>query len=157
MLRKLRKIRWQALIILLLNFMIILGVVMGSATANIVPTSYASDTLHPTLANQLKPPECNGLNLTNLVVLANGDSPTNGNDLILGTTGTDIVNGGQGDDCIVGGDGDDNQCNTWVLLCILFPQIFLDGLRGGQGTDVVLGSGGFDACFAESTFSCEIP
>ncbi len=158
MLRRLRNIRWQLLVILLLNFMIILGIVMGSATANIVPASFASDTKHQTQANELKPPQCNGLNLTNVVILANGDSPTNGNDLILGTAGTDIVNGGQGNDCIVGGGGDDNQCNSWIIiLCRWFPQAFLDGLDGGAGTDVIIGGSGTDACFGETTVSCELP
>jgi len=126
---KLKKIRWQALVLLVLLFSITLGIVIGSATANIVPGSYASESSHIVTANELKPAACNGINLINIIDLSRGDSPTQGNDLILGTSGNDTggnqIKGLGGDDCIIGGDGDDT-------------------MSGGQGNDVLLGGGGND-------------
>ena len=141
-----------------------LGIVLGSATANSVPETFASETNHGISANQLAPVECSGINLTNIVDLSQGNFPTAGNDLIIGTTGVDIVDGGNGNDCILGGGGDDQVCNTWGFLCAFLPQFFLDGLSGGNGNDVIIGGkgtdaaiggGGTDTCYSEYRNSCE--
>ena len=103
--------------------LILSSVVFAFTAANLVPPSSADDGTHPVTANEMKPEECAGLNLTTIVTNGNG---TNGNDLILGTAGNDSLNGKKGDDCIVGGDGDDN-------------------LRGGQDNDILLGGDGDDS------------
>lgn len=105
-------------------------VVPAITAANVVPASKASDSSHPVTANQLKPPQCDALNLVNVVT--NAGNGSNGNDLVLGTAAGENLNGGQGDDCLVGGDGSDR-------------------LNGGGGTDVCLGQGGFDI----HNFNCE--
>ena len=107
---KLKRIRWQALILLVLLFSITLGIIIGSANANIVPASYASETNESIKANQLKPAACT-MDLVHIVIPSNGDKPTQENDLILGTSGDDKgknqLKGLGGDDCIVGGGGND--------------------------------------------------
>jgi len=126
MLYKLYRIRWQALVLLILLFLIISGAVIGSATANIMPATYASESNYSVTANQLKPVECSGIDLTNIVDVSQGDTFTAGNDLVLGTSGNDTpLRGGQGDDCIIGGDGNDR-------------------LRGNRGNDILLGGNGDD-------------
>ena len=47
---------------------------------------------------------CNGHDVT--VLLAAGDQPTDGPDVILGTDGPDVINAGAGNDIICSGDGD---------------------------------------------------
>lgn len=139
--RKLRQVRWVPLIFLLLLFFIITGVFTGLTATNTVSNSNAGEVIGAVDPNQLKPSECNGINIQNLVVLNNGDNPTNQNDLILGTIGQDIINGGNGDDCIIGGGGDDMLC-IWVF-CFW-------GLSGGNGNDVILGGPGNDALFGNA-------
>ena len=83
-------------------------------------------------AEELRPAECAGLMLTNVVTGAGAITGTAGNDLILGSGGADTIDGGGGNDCILGGGGDDQ-------------------LDGGEGTDVCLGGAG------SNTFSnCEM-
>ena len=102
--------------------LILASVVFALTATNLVASSSTSDSSHSPTANEMKPPECDGLNLTTIVVDGNG---TNGNDLILGTSGNDNINGKQGDDCIIGGDGDDR-------------------IKGGQDNDILLGGAGDD-------------
>lgn len=116
-----RRWLWIALSMVLL-VVIVLGALLALTAANIIPPSGMTDAVFPVLVNQLKPPECDGITLNNLVINANGG---NRNDLILGTAGNDNLSGGPGNDCIVGGDGDDI-------------------LNGGQGNDILLGGGGND-------------
>jgi len=66
---------------------------------------------------------CNGQAVT--VDLGEGQQPTNGPDVILGTPGDDVINGMAGDDAICGGDGN-------------------DFINGGGGADSILGEGGDD-------------
>ena len=95
------------------------------AAANSVPfTRLDEDTLSIS-ANDLKPSECAGINLTNIVAGGGSINGTGANDLILGSAGDDNMRGQGGTDCIVGGGGDDR-------------------LSGGGGGDVVLGGGGDD-------------
>ena len=71
------------------------------------------------------PPEfCQGVAVT--VNLALGQSPTPGDDVILGTPGADVIGAMAGDD----------------LICALAGQ---DYVTGGPGSDVMLGSAGADA------------
>ena len=69
------------------------------------------------------PSECNGRVVT--VDLGAGDTPTAGDDVILGTAGDDVINSLAGNDTICGGPGDDE-------------------LTGGPGADTILGGGGTD-------------
>ena len=62
------------------------------------------------------------------VDLSAGQTPTNGNDVILGTSGDDVINGRGGRDIICGGHGK-------------------DVIRGGAGRDIVHGGGGRDRIF----------
>ncbi len=68
------------------------------------------------------------------VVLANGDQPTEGDDVIVGTSGRDIINAGGGND-IVCGLGDDDS---------IFGGAGNDLLVGGPGRDIIAGSLGDD-------------
>ncbi len=138
---KLKRIRWQALILLILLFVIILGIIIGSAAANIVPSSYASESSHMRTVAELTPPECAGMALTNLVVATGGiTNGSNANDLILGTSGRDNIKGKNGNDCILGGGGNDT-------------------IRGGKGDDYLDGGNGNDRCGTkqgtDTVVSCE--
>ena len=111
------------------------------------------------LAADLAAPVCNGLAVT--VDLNRGDTPTSGNDVILGTPAADTINamggndticaeggadviyagggddrveGGPGDDVIRGGLGDDE----------LRGQAGDDWLMGNLGADRILGGAGVD-------------
>lgn len=115
-----------------LRYMVAVGllVIVASSTGwsfaaeNIIQPSTIGYASVPITANQLKPPECAFLDLTNyIVIVGNGAiQGTDGNDLILGSAGKDNIHGNGGDDCIVGGGGGD--------------QIF-----GDAGNDVCIGGG----------------
>ena len=94
------------------------------AAQNVIQPSTISYASVPITANQLKPPQCAMLDLTNYIVIVGNGAihGTNGNDLILGSSGKDNIHGNGGDDCIVGGGGGD--------------QIF-----GDVGNDVCIGGG----------------
>ena len=127
--------------VLLLASLIILGVINAFAATNTVPSKRLDDDSLPITANDLKPSDCNSLNLTTIVVAASG---TAGNDLILGTAGNDNLRGGDGDDCMVGGDGDDTlqgQKNNDIVL----GQNGNDTLRGNQDIDICDGGPGTDS------------
>lgn len=66
---------------------------------------------------------CFGYGVT--VDLGKGERPTDGNDVILGTSGDDTINAGRGDDVVCAGDGNDR-------------------VRGDFGDDLILGEGGRD-------------
>ena len=78
---------------------------------------------------------CNGSFAT--VFIGNGDIPTSGSDVIMGTLGDDVINGLGGDDTICGLAGNDTinagGGNDWV--------------DGGTGRDDILGGGGNDEIF----------
>ena len=84
---------------------------------------------------------CNGLEVT--VNLANGDVPTEGDDVIQGTPNDDVIFSGggndticalQGDDVIDGGDGFD----------AIYAGFGDDTVFGGAGNDMIVGSLGVD-------------
>jgi Ca2+-binding RTX toxin-like protein len=123
------------------------------AAANSVPASRLDDDSFSITANNLKPVECNGLNLTTIVVAGDG---TAGNDLILGTAGNDTLRGSDGDDCIVGGGGDDTldgQKGNDVLL----GQDGNDSLKGSQDTDICNGGAGIDSGHQSCETEIDIP
>ncbi len=117
----------------------------GSATTNIAVA--IGDDWSCTFTNAPIPPVfCGGVEVT--VDLAKGDVPTEGADVIRGTSGPDIINalGGndvicslQGDDTINAGDG--------------FDQVFggegADSMLGGRGNDKLVGGGGNDELLGE--------
>jgi Ca2+-binding RTX toxin-like protein len=121
-----------ALLILLLVIVIALGVVR--AASNSVGPSGLTNQSSVASAEQLKPPECNGITLNNLVINGNGAGQ---NDLILGTAGVNNLSGGTGNDCIVGGGGNDT----------LRGQGGNDVILGGPGNDTINGGAGTDICY----------
>ena len=114
---------------------------------------------------------CDGLVVD--VYLGNGDLPTAGDDVILGTNGNDLivagagddtvcslggddtVNAGPGNDLVDAGDGDDTVFGLGgndVLVGAagndeLLGQDNNDILNGGDGNDTLNGGPGFDALF----------
>ncbi len=82
---------------------------IGLANSNWLPVSGLLDALvqQPVTANDIKPPECSGINLTQAINAGGAFYGTTENDLILGSVGIDIVDGLSGDDCILGGEQSD--------------------------------------------------
>ncbi|MDJ0770864.1 MAG: carboxypeptidase regulatory-like domain-containing protein [Ilumatobacter sp.] len=100
-------------------------------------------------------PPCDGRQVT--VLIAAGETPTNGNDVILGTEFDDVVDGLAGDDTICtlggndtvdGGDGLDRIFTSW-------GDDIVDGgkgndrIWGGDGNDQLNGGGGGDRLYGE--------
>ena len=134
-----RLVRYAGLFLIAL---IAVSTASAFAAANSVPATRLDDDTLSVSANAIKPAECAGLNLTNIVVTTNG-SGTAGNDLILGSAGNDSIRGDDGDDCIVGGGGDDTlqaQKGNDIVL----GQDGNDSLRGNQDTDICDGGPGTD-------------
>ena len=84
---------------------------------------------------------CNGLVVT--VDLGLGQSPTDGDDVILGTEGRDTINAGAGRDVICGLGGDD-VINAGDGADIVFGGEGNDVINAGQGRDVVDAGAGND-------------
>lgn len=133
--------------------LVILVTVMSAVAAtNTVDSSRADLNQDNITPNELKPVECSGIAITNLVDIGAGDSSTGGNDLILGTAGNDpVIDGGGGDDCILGGAGNDRR----VIIIFQIP-----GLIGGDGDDVLIGGPGLDVCYGgdgnDVYYECEV-
>ncbi len=117
--------KWMAAAAACLLVLMAAGLFSAFSASNTVSPSRMGGAVFPINANALKPPECAALNLTTLVIIARGDNPTNGNDLIIGTLGDNNINGGPGQDCVLGGGGNDT-------------------LLGGAGRDILLGGPGND-------------
>ena len=113
------------------SFTLILASVVSAFAAGIsVPSSNVGSESIPVSAEDIKPPACSALSLTNIVSGSGTLTGTAGNDLIIGSAGADNIDGLGGDDCILGGGGDDT-------------------IIGGDGNDVCIGSSGtdtFDTC-----------
>ncbi len=107
------------------------------AAANIVPPSRAGAVEEPVDPNDLKPPECAGIYIENVVVGSGTVNGTEQNDLILGGAGPDEINGRGGADCILGGGGNDR----------IRGQGGNDVILGGPGNDTITGNGGYDVCY----------
>lgn len=84
-------------------------------------------------------PHCNGLPIT--VDLNLGQTPSPGDDVVMGTMGNDDIRGGAGNDTICGMGGDDfihgNSGDDWID-----GGDGVDNLRGGQGNDTVYAGSG---------------
>ena len=124
-----------------LFWILCLGVILASAFSaiaalNNVPASHADIDTIPITANDLKPPQCSGINLVNIRT-GNG---TNANDLILGSAGNDNMNAQGGDDCILGGDGGDR----------LRGANGDDIILAGAGNDILIGNRGDDVLYGQS-------
>ena len=118
---------WAGLLLLT-----IFSVVTAIAATNAVPSTASDHHTFSVGPNDLKPHQCNGINLTNLVVGAGAISGTSGNDLILGSSLPDIIDGAGGDDCILGGGGIDMLTgNTGSDVCLGGPE--LDGFVTCEG------------------------
>jgi Ca2+-binding RTX toxin-like protein len=118
------------LIFVLLVALILFSVVSAISASNSVPNVRLTDQTRSVSINDLAPPECAGLNLTNLITYS-GDTTivgTNENDLILGSPNAEQIWGGAGNDCLVGGGGNDS-------------------IAGVGGTDVCIGGPGNDTFY----------
>ena len=107
------------------------------AAANSVPRSKVADYRTAITANALKPAECAGISLSNVITGRGELSGTNGNDLLLGSSIADEIRGDEGNDCIVGGAGEDD----------LRGNSGNDVLLGGPDSDRLRGGGGSDICY----------
>ena len=105
-----------------LLFLILVSTISTFAAKNTVPESGLGRTDRPITANDLKPPECDSLDLTHTIV---GGDGTDANSLVSGSAISETLQGFGGDDCILGGGGDDT-------------------IKGGDGTDVCIGGPGND-------------
>ncbi|RME88280.1 MAG: hypothetical protein D6770_07400 [Anaerolineae bacterium] len=145
--RRLPRVRWVPLTLLLLLLWVTLGSLSALTASNTVPVSGAGDTTYAIDPNDLKPPECSGITLQTIVNIAAGDTPTNNNDLILGTSGSDLIFGLGGDDCILGGGGDDGLIIFFFAIPFLYGNGGNDVILGGPGDDVASGGAGTDTCY----------
>ena len=129
------KWRWVIAILALGAVIILVVTVLNAQTAaNTVPVTRADENFLGTSANALKPAECSGINLTNIVDIGAGETGTDANDLILGTDKADAeIRGGAGDDCILGGKGNERQ---------KIDKVWSPGLYGEDGNDVLIGGPG---------------
>ncbi|MDH4170003.1 MAG: PQQ-dependent sugar dehydrogenase [Acidimicrobiia bacterium] len=100
--------------------------------------------------------DCMGIPAT--VVIANGDTPTGGDDVIVGTTDPDTILAGDGDDLVCGGGGGDTingglGADTVYAEDgddIVYGQDGDDQLHGGTGNDTLLGFGGNDIAWGDA-------
>ena len=115
------------------------------------PSSVISD-----LSSDITPPlTCNGFLIT--VNTSNGEIPTIGSDVILGTPGPDTINALGGNDTICGEGGDDiinaGGGADWVDAGPGDDEIQGSGgndmIFGGMGNDVIRGGGGDDDIYGE--------
>ena len=148
------KWRWVISILVLGAAIILVVTVLNVQTAtNTVPVTRADKDSLGTSANALKPAECAGITLTNIVDIGAGETGTSANDLILGTDKADTeIRGGAGDDCILGGKGSERQ---------KIDKVWSPGLYGEEGNDVLIGGpGNADHCDggsgADTYYSCEV-
>ncbi len=114
--------------------LILVSITSAFAAGISVPSSNVGQQSIPVMAEDIKPPACDALYLTNTVSGSGTLTGTTANDLIIGSSGVDTIDGLGGYDCILGGGGDDI-------------------ITGGEGTDVCLGGPGNDTfidCEGES-------
>ena len=129
------------------------------AAGNSIPSSRVDEASYSITANDLKPSQCAGINLTNIVTGSGNFNGTGANDLILGSAGADNIRGQGGDDCIVSGNGDDRLSGLGGAD-VLLGGGGDDTLLGGQGNDDLYGGAGYDDCDGgngtDSGNSCEV-
>ncbi len=100
-------------------------------------------------------PKCNARTVT--VDLSKGQVPTNGNDVILGTSASETIDGLDGHDFICGGGGDDiiHGGNGWDWISggdgndIIYAGANSDRVFGGGGDDEIYGSWGNDRLYGQ--------
>ena len=90
---------------------------------------------------------CNGLAAT--VDLSLGQTPTDGDDVIVGTAGADVINAGAGNDVVCARGGADTVRGA-AGRDHIFGGKGADVLRGGRGADIILGETGGDTIYANS-------
>jgi len=148
-------IKWRwilSILVLGTAAVLVLTVINARTAANTVPVTRVDKDSMGTTANDLKPSECSGINLTNIVDVGAGETGTSANDLILGTDKADAeIRGGDGDDCILGGKGNERQ---------KIDKVWSPGLYGEGGNDVLIGGpGNNDHCDGgsgtDTYYSCE--
>jgi Ca2+-binding RTX toxin-like protein len=127
-----------------LGLLVLVGFSLLAAlsAANLVDISHAGSSSSAITPNALKPPECATLNLTRLVDLGNGDTPSDSqSELILGTSGKDTIDNSTAalPDCVLGGDDNDK----------LIGGLGGDVLNGGPGNDHCWGGGGATTTFLD--------
>lgn len=99
-------------IVLLVFITIVFNISIGLSGANSVPVTHLGSTSFIINANALKPVECAGIALNNIIIGSGNIQGSSQNDLILGSSGKDKINGKGGTDCILGGGGDDDIAGT---------------------------------------------
>jgi Ca2+-binding RTX toxin-like protein len=113
----------------------LLGVALTVAALTVTALTVAA----PTVAHASDVPTCFGLLPTN--------TPTAGNDVIVGTAGPDVLAGGAGDDQISGLQGDDRLCGNEGNDKVRGNAGNTDRIDGGLGDDLLGGGeylpGGF--------------
>jgi hypothetical protein len=117
-----------------LTAMMLISIVSAFAAGISVPDSNVGHQSVSVSAEDIKPPACASLYLTNVVSGSGTLTGTQANDLMIGSAGADIMDGQGGDDCILGGQGDDQ-------------------ITGSDGNDICIGSSGTDTfatCEGES-------
>ena len=93
---------------------------------NTIPVSRADDLSRAIGVNDVKPSQCAGLTLTDVLAGSGTINDPNGNaTLVLGSAGADTINARNLDDCVVAGGGNDS-------------------INGGAGSDVCIGGPGTD-------------
>jgi hypothetical protein len=109
-----------------LAMLVVFSAASAFAAVNTVPVTRVGQQIQAVTANALKPAECSGINLTQVVICIGGNCDgTTASELILGTVNGERIRGRGGQDCILGGGGDDQ----WL---------------GNAGTDVCIGGPGND-------------
>jgi Ca2+-binding RTX toxin-like protein len=114
---------------------------------------FADNPYDLTLRSSGGPARCAGQVVT--VDIGAGQTPTAGDDVILGTAGPDVINADNGDDVVCAGGGNDTVIggngNDLILgqdgNDILSGNGGNDGLAGGEGRDQVFGGSGQDSVF----------
>ena len=106
-------------VVLLVVVIVPIGTVFTSS--NTVPPTFAGQAYVAVGPNELKPRECAGITVTNLILVESVlNTGTEGNDLLIGNDLVSVIDGAGGDDCLVTG-------NTAAVL------------QGGDGYDVCVG------------------
>jgi hypothetical protein len=146
---------WKKIVVVIIGLLavfVLTGVFSAISAANTVPVTWANKNDLGINANAIKPWECAGIKLTNIVDIGAGQTGTSANDLILGTDKADPeIRGGAGDDCILGGKGNERQ---------KIGQDWGPGIFGEEGNDVIIGGpGNNDHCDGgpgnDTYYSCE--
>lgn len=114
-----------------LILLILLSVMNAAAAGIVVPTTRIDDQRTAISVDDLAPPSCASISLTNLVTGSGWIFGTNGNDLIVTSSAGDLIFGFDGNDCIVSGGS-------------------ADTIFAGNGNDVCIGGPG-----ADTFYQCE--